>query len=109
MAPKTPVSSNVVSVLTFSLVSRQNSRLSPSPSPPSYGFIDTKGGNRRRSRGGGGGVAASAAVASAVDTEGQQDSWLQLSKLYAALGERDALVGVAARASRLEGTRYART
>lgn len=37
--------------------------------------------------------------------EGHQDSWLHLSRLYAALGERDALVGVAARASRLEGTR----
>lgn len=45
-----------------------------------------------------------------VDVEkGQQDSWLQLSKLYAALGERDALVGVAARASRLDGTRCGRT
>lgn len=42
----------------------------------------------------------------AVDLEkGQQDSWLQLSKLYAALGERDALVGVAARASKSEETR----
>ena len=41
-----------------------------------------------------------------VDLEkGQQDSWLQLSKLYAALGERDALVGVAARASKSEETR----
>eukprot|EP00752_Nemacystus_decipiens_P003549 g3275.t1 len=43
-----------------------------------------------------------------VDLEkGQQDSWLQLSKLYAALGERDALVGVAARASKSEETRQA--
>lgn len=35
-----------------------------------------------------------------------QDSWLQLSRLYAALGERDVLVGVSARASRIPGTRY---
>lgn len=37
--------------------------------------------------------------------EKQQDAWLQLSRLYAALGERDVLVGVSARASRIEGTR----
>lgn len=37
--------------------------------------------------------------------EKQQDAWLQLSRLYAALGERDVLVGVSARASRVEGTR----
>ncbi|CAM9159135.1 unnamed protein product, partial [Hapterophycus canaliculatus] len=44
----------------------------------------------------------------AMDLEkGQQDSWLQLSKLYAALGERDALVGVAARASKSKETRHA--
>lgn len=35
-----------------------------------------------------------------------QDSWLELSRLYAALGERDVLVGVSARASRLDDTRY---
>lgn len=37
--------------------------------------------------------------------EKQQDAWLQLSRLYAALGEKDVLVGVSARASRVEGTR----
>lgn len=63
----------------------------------------------------GGGTAAATAGGeggrggAVVDVEkGQQDSWLQLSKLYAALGERDALVGVAARASRLDGTRCGR-
>ena len=42
-----------------------------------------------------------------ASVEGQQDHWLQLSRLYAALGERDVVVGVSARASRLEGTRSA--
>lgn len=73
----------------------------------------------RRKRGSQAGAAAAAAATGGggmgegrggnmVDVEkGQQDSWLELSKLYAALGERDALVGVAARASRLDGTRCA--
>lgn len=56
---------------------------------------------------GGGGVGGGGG-GNTVDVEkGQQHSWLELSKLYAALGERDALVGVAARASRLDGTRCA--
>lgn len=42
------------------------------------------------------------------DKEWQQGAWLQLSKLYGALGERDALVGVSYRASRLEETRCVR-
>ncbi|CAM9754681.1 unnamed protein product [Ectocarpus sp. 6 AP-2014] len=67
------------------------------------------GGGRRRRRGSGGGDEKKV---HAVDVEkGQQastaDAWLQLSKLYASLGERDALVGVAARASKSEGTRQA--
>ncbi|CAM9225962.1 unnamed protein product, partial [Choristocarpus tenellus] len=40
-------------------------------------------------------------------SEANQDHWLQLSRLYAALGERDVLVGLSARASRLERTRSA--
>lgn len=66
------------------------------------------GGKRRRrgSGGAGGGGVGEQNLSVFVDLEkGQQDSWLQLSKLYAALGERDALVGVAARASKSEGTR----
>lgn len=66
------------------------------------------GGMRRRrgSRGAGGGGAGEQNLSAVVCLEKeQQDSWLQLAKLYAALGERDALVGVAARASNSEGTR----
>lgn len=67
------------------------------------------GGKKRRRRGSGGEGGSGAGeqnLHAVVDLEkGQQDSWLQLSKLYAALGERDALVGVAARASKSEGTR----
>lgn len=65
-------------------------------------------GGRRRSLGGGGassGGGGRQGGGQSTSGEGQQNSWLQLSRLYAALGERDALVGVAARASRLEGTR----
>lgn len=66
-----------------------------------------RGNSRRRGSGGAGGdTAGERSLDGVVDLEkGQQDSWLQLSKLYAALGERDALVGVAARASKSEGTR----
>ncbi|CAM9285642.1 unnamed protein product [Discosporangium mesarthrocarpum] len=42
-----------------------------------------------------------------VESEADQDHWLQLSRLYATLGERDVLVGLSARASRLERTREA--
>lgn len=65
------------------------------------------GGGKRRRRGSGEPQQPpSALVVVPMDPEkGQQDSWLQLSKLYAALGERDALVGVAARASKSEETR----
>ena len=73
------------------------------------GGAATPSGGKRRRRGSGGGVRGQQDSPDAmvvVDLEqGQQESWLQLSKLYAALGERDALVGVAARASKLEGTR----
>lgn len=66
----------------------------------------TTRGSRRGSGGSGGGRVGERSLGEVVDLEkGQQDSWLQLSKLYAALGERDALVGVAARASKSEGTR----
>lgn len=69
----------------------------------------TGGGGKRRRRGSGGAGGEqqpNPLDVVAVDLEkGQQDSWLQLSKLYAALGERDALVGVAARASKSEETR----
>lgn len=73
------------------------------------GGAATSSGGKRRRRGSGGGRGAqqdSPDAVLVVDLEqGQQESWLQLSKLYAALGERDALVGVAARASKLDGTR----
>lgn len=68
-------------------------------------------GKRRRRGSGGAGTGGEQHQPNALDVvavdleKGQQDSWLQLSKLYAALGERDALVGVAARASKSEETR----
>lgn len=58
----------------------------------------------RRGSGSGGGVEMQSGGQSNLGG-GHQDSWLHLSRLYAALGERDALVGVAARASQVEGTR----
>lgn len=73
------------------------------------GGVATAG--ERRRRGGGravvavGGSTAQGEGGHQAYVEGQQDMWLHLSKLYAALGERDALVGVAARSSRLEETR----
>eukprot|EP00903_Cladosiphon_okamuranus_P011333 g10683.t1 len=68
------------------------------------------GGGGKRRRGGKGEQRQHHQPPSALDVaaeKGQHDSWLQLSKLYAALGERDALVGVAARASKSEETRQA--
>lgn len=64
-------------------------------------------GSKRRRRIGGGEPSAGAGAEqeSGGCVQVQQDAWLQLSRLYGALGERDALVGVSARASRLEETR----
>ncbi|CAM9393405.1 unnamed protein product, partial [Phaeothamnion confervicola] len=42
-----------------------------------------------------------------VEDPAAQDAWLQLSRLYSELGERDALVGLSARTSRVLKTRWA--